>query len=331
MNYLKKKFIFKIFALSLSIFFLLFLSFLNFSLNKNIDSKNFDTYTIKSGDSISKTLSQLKSLDLLNSTFRAKIILYLFDINPAFINGKYYIDEYETEYTMILKFLNGKIIQDTIIIYEGLTYKKIIDTLINSKLVKYSKNENYYKKIFPSRIKYLSPEGSCFPDTYKFSSGITLDSFLERCVKNMDNILMKYWNNRDFSLPYRSPYEMLIMASIIEKETSIDKEKPIISGVFINRINKNMRLQADPTVIYGIKNFQGNITKKDLQTVNEYNTYKIDGLPRTPICSPGESSIKAASKPEKNNYLYFVADDKGNHIFSENYKNHLKAVNKYQK
>ena len=142
---------------------------------------------------------------------------------------------------------------------------------------------------------------------------------------------MKYWNNRDFSLPYRSPYEMLIMASIIEKETSIDEEKPIISGVFINRINKNMRLQADPTVIYGIKNFQGNITKKDLQTVNEYNTYKIDGLPRTPICSPGESSIKAASKPEKNNYLYFVADDKGSHIFSENYKNHLKAVNKYQK
>ena len=331
MNYLKKKFIFKIFALSLSIFFLLFLSFLNFSLNKNIDSKNFDTYTIKSGDSISKTLSQLKSLELLNSTLRAKIILYLFDINPTFINGKYYIDEYETEYTMILKFLNGKIIQDTIIIYEGLTYKKIIDTLINSKLVKYSKNENYYKKIFSSRINYLSPEGSCFPDTYKFSSGITLDSFLERCVKNMDNILMKYWNNRDFSLPYRSPYEMLIMASIIEKETSIDEEKPIISGVFINRINKNMRLQADPTVIYGIKNFQGNITKKDLQTVNEYNTYKIDGFPRTPICSPGESSIKAASKPEKNNYLYFVADDKGNHIFSENYKNHLKAVNKYQK
>ena len=304
---------------------------MNFSLNKNIYSKNFDTYTIKSGDSISKTLSQLKSLELLNSTFRAKIILYLFDINPTFINGKYFIDEYETEYTMILKFLNGKTIQDTIIIYEGSTYKKIIDTLINSKLVKYSKNENYYKKIFSSRIKYLSPEGSCFPDTYKFSSGITLDSFLERCVKNMDNILMKYWNNRDFSLPYRSPYEMLIMASIIEKETSIDEEKPIISGVFINRINKNMRLQADPTVIYGIKNFQGNITKKDLQTVNEYNTYKIDGLPRTPICSPGESSIKAASKPEKNNYLYFVADDKGSHIFSENYKNHLKAVNKYQK
>ena len=186
------------------------------------------------------------------------------------------------------------------------------------------------KKFFSSRIKYLSPEGSCFPDTYKFSSGITLDSFLERCVKNMDNILMKYWNNRDFSLPYRSPYEMLIMASIIEKETSIDEEKPIISGVFINRINKNMRLQADPTVIYGIKNFQGNITKKDLQTVNEYNTYKIDGLPKDTDMFSGESSIKAASKPEKNNYLYFVADDKGSHIFSENYKNHLKAVNKYQ-
>ncbi len=331
MNYLKKKIIFKIFILSFFIFFFLYLSFLNFSLNKNIYSKNLSTYTIKQGDSISKTLSNLKSLELLNSIFRAKVILYLFDINPTFNNGKYLIDKNETEYTMILKFINGKVVQDTVIIYEGSTYKKIIDTLIGSKLVKHSKNENYYKKIFPSRIKYLSPEGSCFPDTYKFSSGITIDSFLERCVKNMDNILMKYWKNRDFSLPYKSPYEMLIMASIIEKETSIDEEKAIISGVFINRINKNMRLQADPTVIYGIKDFRGNITKKDLQTVNEYNTYKIDGLPRTPICSPGESSIKAASKPEKNKYLYFVADDKGKHIFSKNYKDHLKAVNKYQK
>ena len=142
---------------------------------------------------------------------------------------------------------------------------------------------------------------------------------------------MKYWRNRDYSLPYSTPYEMLIMASIIEKETSIQSEKPIISSVFINRLNNKMRLQADPTVIYGIKNYKGNITKKDLNSKNEYNTYKINGLPKTPICSPGESSIEAASKPTESDFLYFVANNKGKHIFSKNYSDHMKAVNKYQK
>ena len=147
----------------------------------------------------------------------------------------------------------------------------------------------------------------------------------------MNKMLSRYWAERDFSLPYKTKYEMLIMASIIEKETSKNSEKPLIASVFINRLNKNMRLQADPTVIYGMKNFQGNITKKDLNAKNEYNTYKINGLPKTPICSPSESSIKAASKPSISKYLYFVSNNKGEHIFSETYDEHLKAVNKYQK
>ena len=331
MNNLNKAISIKIFILLSSIIIFMLLSYLNFSLKKNIYNENNTAFSIKPGDSIAKTLSELESKNLVDSSLRTKIIIYLHDMNPRFINGKYYISKDDTEYSILIKLLRGKVVQDSIIIFEGMTHNEIIDALKQSNLVKYLKENNYYEKIYPSKIQYLSPEGSCFPDTYKFSFGIDIESFLINCTKKMEKMILQYWNNRDYSLPYNSPYEMLIMASIIEKETSLDYEKPIISSVFINRLNKNMRLQADPTVIYGMKNYKGNITKKDLKANNEYNTYKINGLPKTPICSPGEMSIKAASNPEKSEYLYFVANDKGKHIFSKNYKDHVNAVNKYQK
>ena len=331
MNNLNKTNLIKIFFLLSAIIILMLLSYLNFSLKKNIYDENSKFFYINPGDSISKTLKELESINLFDSALRTKIILYLHDINPRFVKGKYFTSKNETEYSMLIKLLNGKVIQDSIIVFEGTTQSEIISTLKKSNLVKYLDEENYVKKIYPSKINYLSSEGSCFPDTYKFSSGIDIDNFLMNCVKRMEKIVLKYWNSRDYSLPYKSPYEMLIMASIIEKETSLDYEKPTISSVFVNRLNKNMRLQADPTVIYGMKNYKGNITKKDLKEINEYNTYKIDGLPKTPICSPGEISIKAASNPENSEYLYFVANDKGKHIFSKNYRDHVNAVNKYQK
>lgn len=331
MNYPNKTNQIKIFFLLLSIVIFMLLSFLNFSLKKNIYNENIKFFSINPGDSISRTLKELESINLFDSVLRTKIILYLHDIQPRFVNGKYFTSKNETEYSMLMKLLDGKIVQDSIIVFEGTTHSQIISNLKKSNLVKYLDEENYIEKIYPSKIKYLSSEGSCFPDTYKFSSGIEIDNFLMNCVKRMEKMVLKYWNSRDYSLPYKSPYEMLIMASIIEKETSLDFEKPIISSVFINRLNKNMRLQADPTVIYGMKNYKGNITKKDLKENNEYNTYRIDGLPKTPICSPGETSIRAASNPEDSEYLYFVADDKGKHIFSKNYRDHVNAVNKYQK
>ena len=331
MKFSNKIFLLKTFFLNLFIIVLFFLAYLNFSLNKKIYDESSSFFTINSGETVSKTLSKLKSKDVIDSEFRVKVILYLYDIKPSFISGKYVISEYETEYSLLKKFLNGDSVQDSIIIYEGMTHYQIIKSLKDSNLVIFNDSTDYTTKIFKSKIKYLSPEGTCFPDTYKFSAGIFLDKFIENCSKKMERMVMKYWKNRDYSLPYKSPYEMLIMASIIEKETSVDSEKPIISSVFINRLNKNMRLQADPTVIYGIKNYMGNITKKDLKENNEYNTYRIKGLPKTPICSPGEVSIKAASKPDASDYLYFVANKKGKHVFSKNYKDHVNAVNKYQK
>ena len=326
MKFLNKIFFIKSLSLVVSIFILMFFSYLNFSFNKYTQySKN--NFYIKSGDSVSISIKSLKENNIIDSIYRFKILSYLYSINPIYIKGKYKISSNDTEFHILKKLINGNLYQETITIIEGLNFNEIVNILRKNKHVD-SSNENF---INTTSINALSLEGLCFPDTYKFSSGITHSEFLTNCSKRMEKVLMKYWNLRDYTLPYKNPYEMLIIASIIEKETYLDVEKPLIASVFINRLNKKMRLQADPTVIYGIKDYKGNITKKDLQTKNEYNTYKIKGLPKTPICSPGESSIKSASNPAKSDFLYFVSNNKGKHIFSKNYKDHVKAVNKYQK
>ena len=316
----------------ISIIFFIFSSYLNFSFNNSIIKKNsYLIIKVKSGDSVGKTIRQLRENGYINSELRFKILAYLYDYNPIFKNGSYRVNKSDTEYSLLRKLIEGKVIQEQITIIEGSTYNDIKQILINNSKIDSSEFDAKYEKIFISRLDYVSLEGLCFPDTYKFAEGITYEGFMSNCISKMNKILSRYWTERDFSLPYKSKYEMLTMASIIEKETSKNSEKPLIASVFINRLNKNMRLQADPTVIYGMRNFRGNITKKDLNAKNEYNTYKINGLPKTPICSPSESSIKAASKPSISKYLYFVSNNKGEHIFSETYDEHLKAVNKYQK
>ena len=314
------------------IIFFIFSSYLNFSFNNSIIKKNsYLIIKVKSGDSVGKTIRQLRENGYINSELRFKILAFLYDYNPIFKNGSYRVNKSDTEYSLLRKLIDGKVIQEQITIIEGSTYNDIKQILINNSKIDSSEFDAKYEKIFISRLDYVSLEGLCFPDTYKFAEGITYEDFMSNCISKMNKILSRYWTERDFSLPYKSKYEMLTMASIIEKETSKNSEKPLIASVFINRLNKNMRLQADPTVIYGMRNFRGNITKKDLNAKNEYNTYKINGLPKTPICSPSESSIKAASKPSISKYLYFVSNNKGEHIFSETYDEHLKAVNKYQK
>ena len=323
---------FKIFLFIISLIILLFLSYLNYSYNNIIYKNNVSNIvTIKNNNTVSDTIFFLHEKGYIDSIFRFKVLSYLYDYNPVFLNGKYKIHLHDTEYSFLIKLVNGNLLQERITIIEGSTYTEIKDILYKSNNIDSSEFDNKYERTYISLKKVHSLEGLCFPDTYKFSSGISFEKFLETCQKKMEDILLSYWRKRDFSLPYKSPYEMLIMASIIEKETANALEKPLVASVFVNRLNKKMRLQADPTVIYGMKNFKGNITKKDLKTKNEYNTYKIQGLPKTPICSPGESSIKAASKPAISDYLYFVANKKGEHIFSVNYKDHVKAVNKYQK
>ncbi|MDV7103950.1 endolytic transglycosylase MltG [Vibrio sp. TH_r3] len=179
-----------------------------------------------------------------------------------------------------------------------------------------------------SGIKKL--EGLFLAETYHYTAGMSDLDILARAHNNLNHVLDREWANRQKDLPLKTPYEALILASIIEKETALESERKTVASVFINRLNRRMRLQTDPTVIYGMGDkYTGNIRKKDLKTPTPYNTYTINGLPPTPIAMAGEASIHAALNPENTSYLYFVASGKGGHVFSKNLKQHNRAVQNY--
>lgn len=177
----------------------------------------------------------------------------------------------------------------------------------------------------------LPAEGLFYPDTYHFPRGTTDVAFLRRSHEALLQVLKEEWQSRDEGLPYQSPYEALIMASLIEKETALASERGQIAGVFVRRLQRGMLLQTDPTVIYAMQeSFDGNIRRKDLQIDSPYNTYVYAGLPPTPIALVGREAIFAAMQPEEGKTLYFVAKGDGSHHFSETLQEHNRAVAKYQ-
>ena len=175
-------------------------------------------------------------------------------------------------------------------------------------------------------------EGRFFPDTYYFPAETTDVDFLRRAFKQMESVLYDEWDKRMKGVPYRLPYEALIMASLIEKETAVPDERKKIAGVFVRRLEQNMKLQTDPTVIYALgENYDGDIRRRDLGFDSPYNTYRYKGLPPTPIAAPGRASIRAALQPEPGTALYFVATgEDGRHYFSDTLAEHNRAVAKYQ-
>lgn len=185
----------------------------------------------------------------------------------------------------------------------------------------------------PENIKSLgvdapSLEGYLFPDTYKFAPKTPAKQVVQAMIRLTQNKI----KDLDFGKSFLSKHEVIILASIVEKETGAKRERPTIAGVYLNRLKKKMRLQADPTTIYGIwENFDGNLKKKHLLQKTDYNTYKMSGLPLGPIANPSLAAIKAVLNPEKHNYIYFVSKNDGTHVFTPTYKEHLKAVDYWQK
>ncbi|WP_108446857.1 endolytic transglycosylase MltG [Halomonas denitrificans] len=174
------------------------------------------------------------------------------------------------------------------------------------------------------------PEGWFFPDTYRYHKGLSDLEILRQALERMESTLADVWEARDDDLPLESAYQALIMASLIERETGAPEERPEIAGVFKRRLERGMRLQTDPTVIYGMgERYEGNITRADLREPTPYNTYVIDGLPPTPIALPGRAALEAAVQPAEGETLYFVARGDGTHHFSRTLREHNNAVNRY--
>lgn len=234
----------------------------------------------------------------------------------------------------MLKLLaSGKEAQFSVRFIEGTRLRDWLQTLQQSSYVKQtlvSKSEVEIA-VALGLPEGRHPEGLMYPDTYSYTAGTSDFTLLKRAHLRMLQTLEETWRSRDVSLPYKTPEDMLIMASIIEKETAISEERTKVASVFVNRLRLGMRLQTDPTVIYGMgDNYKGNITRKDLETPTAYNTYVISGLPPTPIAVPSRASLEAAANPAKTSYLYFVADGKGGHIFTTNLASHNEAVRAYR-
>ncbi len=213
----------------------------------------------------------------------------------------------------------------------GITFQQMLkDLRANSHLQHTLKNDDAKTIMSNLGQKDKSPEGQFLPDTYSFKSGTTDSEILSKAYQKMQDKLAIIWASRSFNLPYKNPDQLLIAASIIEKEAMLDKERPIIAGVIINRLAKNMPLQMDVTTIYGLKKFDAKLRPADLDNNNPYNTNNRLGFPPTPIALPSESSLQAAAHPDNNDYLYFVSKGDKSHDFSVTGKEHKAAVEKYQ-
>lgn len=246
--------------------------------------------------------------------------------------GEYRLRQGQSTSGLLELFTTGNSIQYSFTVIEGWSFRQMMTQLENNPVIQNTlKGQSNQEIMTELGLSGQHPEGLFYPDTYRFPKGTTDLQFLKRSYQLMQKHLKKAWEGRAKNLPLKSAYEALILASIIEKETGAGHERPLISAVFIQRLNKNMRLQTDPTIIYGMgESYDGNIRRKDLKTDTPYNTYLRKGLTPTPIALPGLDSIEAALHPADIKALYFVAKGNGTHYFSETLREHNNAVIKYQ-
>ncbi len=323
--------------LTLSLFFLVVTTALLYKeyqsfLNTPLSIEKQTVFEVEPGMSFTDVNSKLKSLNLSADTAYFKILARHTGKANKIKSGEYLLSPGLTPNDLLNVLVSGKVIQYSFTLLEGWQIREMILAINATDLIEHTLLSDDSESIM-IELGYSDKvaEGLFFPDTYNFPKGTTDKEFLLRAYQRLHDVLNEEWQARAENLPYKTAYEALIMASIIEKETGLASERSTIAGVFVRRLNKKMKLQTDPTVIYAMgKQFNGNIRKKDLDIDSPYNTYRYKGLPPSPIALVGREAIHAALHPEKGKSFYFVAKGDGSHYFSETLKEHNRAVAKYQ-
>ena len=305
--------------------------YLYHSLTSPITVNSQQVFEVKKGDTAYSLGKELTEKGLIQNPYLTRVVAKLHSEWVPKV-GKYAIQPDMSLLDIMALFDSGKSIFYSITLLEGKTTQEFLLAMkergnITMTLLD-APNEEIAKKV---GIEGVHPEGQFFANTYRYHDGDTDVSILIHAHDLMKQTLNTLWETKAENLPYKTPYEALIMASIIEKETGVPYERPQIARVFISRLEKGMRLQTDPTVIYGLgDSFTGNLTRKGLRDSSPYNTYRIFGLPPTPIANVGREAIAAALNPGDTKALYFVAKGDGTHAFSNTLKEHNQAVRKYQ-
>lgn len=290
-------------------------------------------FTINPGSGVGASAQQMVAAGVpINPTMFALLARLTGDASRIKA-GSYELKPGTSPRRLLTQLVRGEFAHEAITIIEGWTFRQMRQAISGHERLKHDTvNLTDAELMAKISTEFKDPEGMFFPDTYLFAKGSSEIEIYKRAHQSMISHLNAAWEKRNKELPYKTPYEALIMASIVEKETGQKSERTMIAGVFVNRLRTGMLLQTDPTVIYGMGvNYAGQIRKKDLQADTPYNTYTRGGLPPTPISLPGLQSLHAALEPAETPALYFVSRGDGTSQFSNNLPDHNRAVNRYQR
>lgn len=299
----------------------------------NASGEGPTTLLVEPGTPVSRIASELERRGWLARPLYFRLAARLSGSARRIQAGEYRIEATQSPYRLLQRMVAGDVKTYRLTVIEGWTFAQMLDEIRAHPALDHTLAAGEGGEAVMRRLGRPDehPEGRFFPDTYQFPRGTDDIELLRRAYERMERVLAREWSQREPGLPLDSAYEALILASIIERETGVPEERPRIAGVFIERLERGMRLQTDPTVIYGLgDDFKGDIRFRHLRTDTPYNTYTRSGLTPTPIALPSEAAIHAALHPDRRGELYFVSTGDGRHVFSKTLEEHNRAVVKYQ-
>jgi len=305
---------------------------LHSALNQPLKLESERLIEVVPGDTPGGLLNRLEGEGVLDGAFWLRLYWRFNLPNQALHSGEYRLSPQQKVRDLLGLWRRGEVVQYSLTLVEGWSFRQVRAALTRQEALQQSL-AGLDDRALMERLGLpgVSPEGRFFPDTYRYVRGMSDLDLLKQARTRLDQVLDEEWSKRAQGLPYRKPYDALVMASMVEKETGVAEERGQIAGVFVRRLRSGMRLQTDPTVIFGLGElYNGNLSRAHLLQPTPYNTYVIDGMPPTPIALAGREAIHAALNPVPGKSLYFVARGDGSHVFSETLEQHNRAVREYQ-